>query len=167
MTTKTQRLAFLMSFIFILTVAAVYLFIASAIVPYWQGLSGAEIQDWFAGPFVRFSYMMIVVHLMSIGTTIWAYMLHRRSEQPFGMLWLVALVTLLICQAFNFTLFGGSYNLALQSGTLSADEALRILDNWDLFHKIRTASVCVSVLAMSVIFMRSTKAIVSHAETSG
>ena len=40
METKTQRLAFLLSFIFILTVAAVYLFIAVSIVPYWQDLSG-------------------------------------------------------------------------------------------------------------------------------
>lgn len=155
MTTTAQRLAFLMSFIFVLTVTAVYLFIAIAIVPYWQDLSGAEIQDWFAGPFVRFSYMMISVHLMSIATTIWAYVLHRRSKQPLGMLWLIALVTLLICQGFNFTLFGAIYNLALQTGTLDADVALQILDNWDFFHKVRTASVCVSALALAVIFMRS------------
>jgi len=55
MTTTTQRLVFLLSFIFILTVVAVYLFIATAIVPYWQDLSEAEVQDWFAGPLVRFS----------------------------------------------------------------------------------------------------------------
>lgn len=151
----TQRLSFLLAFIFILTVAAVYLFIAIAIVPYWQDLSGPEIQDWFAGPFVRFSYMMIFVHLMSIGTTIWAFVLHRRVEQPLRMLWWVALFSLLICQAFNFTLFGANYNLALQSGTLEADAALRILDNWDFFHKVRTASVCLSLLAMAAIFMIS------------
>lgn len=155
MTTQSQRLSFLLAFIFIVTVAAVYLFIASAIVPYWQELSGTEIQDWFAGPFVRFSYMMIFVHVMSIGTTIWAFVLHRRAEKPLKGLWVLALVTLLICQAFNFTLFGGNYNLALQSGTLDPETALQTLDNWDLFHKMRTASVCISAIAMALIFMRS------------
>ena len=163
METKTQRLAFLLSFIFILTVAAVYLFIAISIVPYWQDLSGAEIQDWFAGPFVRFAYMMVIVHLMSIATTIWAYVLHRREQQPLGALWLVALITLLISQAFNFTLFGGNYNLALQSGTLDADVALQTLDEWDLFHKIRTASVCISGLMMAVIYVKSTQAAADRA----
>ena len=157
MNTRNQRLSFLLSYVSIVTVAGVYLFIASALVPYWQGLSGTEIQDWFAGPFARFAYMMILVHLMSIGTTIWAFLLHRRSEQPLGMLWLVALVTLMICQVFNFTLFGGNYNLALQSGALDPEVALQTMDNWDFFHKVRTASVCVSAIVMSVIFMRSTR----------
>ena len=166
MTTNTQRLAFLLSFIFILTVAAVYLFIAVSIVPYWQDLSGVEIQAWFAGPFVRFSYMMIVVHLMSIGMTIWAFVLHRRAHPQFRALWLVALVTLLVCQAFNFTLFGGNYNLALQSGALEPDVALQTLDNWDFFHKIRTASVCVSAVVMALIFMRSTEEAAGRVETT-
>jgi hypothetical protein len=157
MNTPNQRLSFLLSFISIVTVAAVFLFIATGMVPYWQELSGTEIQDWFAGPFTRFAYMMIVVHLLSIGTTIWAFILHRKSEQPLGMLWLVALVTLMICQGFNFTLFGANYNLALQSGALEAEVALQTMDSWDFFHKVRTASVCVSAIAMAVIFMRSTK----------
>ena len=157
MNTRNQRLSFLLSYVSIVTVAGVYLFIASALVPYWQGLSGTEIQDWFAGPFARVAYMMILVHLMSIGTTIWAFLLHRRSEQPLGMLWIVALVTLMICQVFNFTLFGGNYNLALQSGALDPEVALQTMDNWDFFHKVRTASVCVSAIVMSVIFMRSTR----------
>lgn len=163
MNTQRQRLSFLLCFISILTVAAVFLFIASGLVPYWQELSGREIQDWFAGPFTRFAYMMIFVHLMSIGTTIWAFALHRRSEQPLGMLWFVVLITLLICQAFNFTLFGANYNLALQSGVLDPEVALQTLDNWDFFHKLRTASVCISAIVMAVIFMRSTK---SNNETS-
>src|SRR6056297_3013795 len=71
------------------------------------------------------------------------------------MLWPVALITLLIRQAFNFTLFGGNYRRAQQSGTRDADAALRTRDNWDSFHKVRTASVCASALAMAIIFMRS------------
>lgn len=157
MHTRNQRLSFLLSFVSILTVAAVFLFIATGLVPYWQELSGTEIQDWFAGPFTRFAYMMIVVHLLSIGTTIWAFILHRKSEQPLGMLWLVALVTLMICQIFNFTLFGANYNLALQSGTLEPQLALQTMDSWDFYHKVRTASVCISAIMMSVIFMRSGK----------
>lgn len=166
MNTVTQRLSFMLAFIFILTVTAVYLFIAISIVPYWQELLGKEIQDWFAGPFTRFAHMMVFVHLMSIATTIWAFVLHRHSKQPLLTLWLVALVTLLICQAFNFTLFGANYNLALQSGTLEPEVALQTMDSWDFFHKVRTASVCVSAIAMALIFMQYTKAAMGPAETS-
>jgi hypothetical protein len=166
MQTRSQRLSFLLAFIFNLTVAAVFLFIAIGLVPYWQELSGTEIQAWFAGPFTRFSYMMIFVHLMSIGTTIWAFVLHRHSEKPLGTRWLVALVALLICQAFNFTLFGANYNLALQSGTLEAAVALQTLDNWDFFHRLRTASVCISVVAMAAIFMRPTTVATGRANPS-
>lgn len=166
MKTNSQRLSFLLAFTSTLTVAAVFLFIASGMVPYWQELSGNEIQTWFAGPFTRFAYMMILVHLMSIGTMIWAFIVHRRTEQPLWTYWLVALVTLLVCQAFNFTLFGANYNLALQSGTLAPDVALQTMDNWDFFHKIRTASICVSTIAMMMIFMRSTKFAMGPANTS-
>lgn len=166
MTTVTQRLSFLLAFIFVLVVTAVYLFIAISIVPYWQELSGTEIQDWFAGPFTRFAHMMVFVHLMSIATTIWAFALHRRSKQPLWTLWHVALVTLLICQAFNFTLFGANYNLALQSGTLEPDVALQTLDDWDFYHKVRTASVCISSIALAFIFMQSAEAATDPAETS-
>lgn len=166
MQTRSQRLSFLLAFIFNLTVAAVFLFIAVGIVPYWQELSGAEIQTWFAGPFTRFSYMMIFVHFMSIGMTVWAFVLHHRSERPLGALWLIALVTLLICQAFNFTLFGANYNLALQSGVLEPEAALQILDNWDFYHKVRTASVCISVAVMGLIFMLSPKVAIATAEAA-
>lgn len=166
MNNNAQRLSFLFAFISTLTVAAVFLFIASGLVPYWQELSGREVQSWFAGPFTRFAYMMIFVHLMSIGTMIWAFVVHRRADQPLRTYWLVALVTLLVCQAFNFTLFGANYNLALQSQSLVPEVALQTIDNWDFFHKIRTASVSLSTIAMAVIFMRSTKAARGTADTS-
>jgi hypothetical protein len=103
---------------------------------------------------------------MSIVTMIWAFVVHRRADQPLRTYWLVALVTLLVCQAFNFTLFGENYNLALQSGTLAPEVALQTMDNWDFFHKIRTASVSLSTIAMAVIFMRSAKAAMGTAGTS-
>lgn len=166
MASKAERLSFLLAFIFTLTLAAVFLFIASGMVPYWQKLSGAELQSWFAGPFTRFAYMMIVVHLMSIGTMIWAFALHRRAEQSIKKLWYIAFVTLVIWQAFNFTLFGVNYNLALQSGTLDPDVALQTMDSRVFFHKVRKASVYVSVVALALIFLRSTTDATVRAESS-
>lgn len=166
MKTSSQRLSFMLAFIFTLTVAAVFLFIASGLVPYWQELSGTEVQKWFAGPFTRFAYMMIFVHLMSIGSIIWAFVVHRRAEQPLRTYWFIALVTLLACQGFNFTLFGANYNLALQSRMLEPEVALQTMDNWDFFHNIRTALVCVSVIAMVLISIQPTKVTVCSAKTS-
>ncbi|MEL6276562.1 MAG: hypothetical protein AAFU03_15800, partial [Bacteroidota bacterium] len=87
-------------------------------------------QAWWSGPFLRFSYLMAPVHLLSIVTMIYGYIVHRKDEKPFNQLWLLALVTLLICQGFNFLLHGSVYNPALQSSELSGEEALSTFDNW-------------------------------------
>lgn len=143
--------AYILAFTFVSAVAFVYLLIAIALAPYWQTLSGADIQAWWSGPFTRFSYLMVPVHLLSILTTIYAYTVHRKDEKPFNQLWLLALIMLLICQVFNFTLHGSVYNPALQSGILEEAEALSTFDNWDFYHTIRTAAVCISLLALIII----------------
>lgn len=148
-----RRLAFNLSFIFILIVSAVYMFLAIAIVPYWQGLSGSEVQSWFAGPFRRFGTMMVPVHLLSILTTILAFVL-LRCETDLRLLSL-ALVALLICQGLNFTLFATDLNPALQSGLLSDDGALAAFSRWAYWHNVRTAAVVVSAFAMFVIAVRA------------
>ena len=150
-----NEIIFTLSLVLIVVIAAVYTFIAIAIVPYWQTLSGLEIQDWFAGPFVRFAYMMAPVHILSIVITITAFFIHRRTSSPHRILWYVALITLLICQAFNFSVFGFDFNLALQSRELEPDVALVVLDNWDFYHSIRTLSVCISALCMMSILVLS------------
>ena len=149
MTTIQQRLAFNLSHTFILIVAAVYLFLETAIVPYWHDLSGVDLQAWFAGPFQRFAIMMVPVHLLSILTTVIALILLRKS--PHLRLMSLACITLLICQGFNFTLFATELNPALQSGMLSDNEAKLVLQSWSLWHDVRTAAVVVSALTMIVI----------------
>ena len=72
-------------------------------------------------------------------------------------LWLLGLITLLICQAFNFVLYGGFYNAALMSGTLEPQLALDTFDNWDFYHKVRTAFVLISLGALIVIGTKSKK----------
>ncbi|MEM9844467.1 MAG: hypothetical protein AAF965_06680 [Pseudomonadota bacterium] len=151
MDTKTQRVAFGLSFIFVVTIAAVFLFIAIALVPYWQGLSGAAVQDWFAGPFNRFSFMMVPAHFLSMAALGTAYFLHRKTV--WRRLFLFALVALLFCQAFNFTLYGAVLNPALQSQALSDEEALATLDRWDFFHNIRTLGVIVSAVTLAAIIV--------------
>ena len=76
------------------------------------------------------------------------------------MFWLFALVTLLVCQAFNFGLHGSVYNPALQSGTLEATEALEVFDKWSFYHHIRTASVCVSMTLLIFIGIQSKQEII-------
>lgn len=146
MTTLTPRFFLAMSVLFVITIAAVFLFIATAMVPYWQEMTGSEVQDWFAGPFVRFSYMMVPVHFLSIASLVLTYVLYRKTH--FKRTILVALIALLVCQAFNFALYGAVLNPALQSQELSSEVALATLDRWDLFHTIRTFFVAASALAL-------------------
>lgn len=155
-TTKKNR-AFILTFTFVSAIAFIYLFIAVGLVPYWQQLSGIEIQAWWSEHFVKFGFLMIFIHLLSIITGVYAYRLHRKEEKEIKRLWLVGLITLLICQAFNFVLYGGFYNAALMSGTLEPQIALDTFDNWDFYHKVRTAFVLVSLGALIVIGTKSKK----------
>ncbi|MEM6395590.1 MAG: hypothetical protein AAF741_04525 [Bacteroidota bacterium] len=138
---------------FVSAVAFIYVFIAIALVPYWQELSGTEIQSWWSGPFTRFSNIMVPIHFLSIITTIYAFIKNRKDADN-KTLWVIALITLLICQGFNFGLFGGVYNPALQSGVLEAQQALTTFEDWDLYHTLRTISVCVSLVALIIIGLR-------------
>ena len=152
MNTLAQRTAFGLSFILVTTIAAVFLFIGTALVPYWQEMSGSEVQEWFAGPFSRFSYMMVPVHFLSMAALGAAYFLHRKTS--LSRIILLAFVALLFCQAFNFTLYGGVLNPALQSQELSNAEALATLDRWAFFNAIRTLGVIVSSLALMAIIVK-------------
>lgn len=150
MTTKKTHTAYLFALTFVGSVAFIYAFIAIALVPYWQELSSAEIQSWWSGPFTRFSYIMVPLHLLSIIAMVYAFFKNRK-ESSGKALWFIALVTLLICQGFNFGVYGGVYNPALQSGTLAAPEALSTFDDWSFYHMIRTISVCGSLFALLMI----------------
>ena len=143
--------AFLAAYTFVAAITFVYLFLATAIVPYWQGLSGEEVQTWFMIHFDRFSILMVPVHFISIITMITAYIMHRKERIPLNRIWLVALVTLLICQFFNFVVYGGNFNVALSSGTLDPSVALETLDQWGFWHNVRTLSVCISLFSLFAI----------------
>jgi hypothetical protein len=97
---------------------------------------------------------MIFIHLLSIISTIYAYNVHSKQLKR---LWLIALVTLLICQALNFVRYGGFYNTALMSGTLEPQIALETFDNWDFYHKVRTAFIWISFISLIVIGIKSKK----------
>ncbi|MEM9830804.1 MAG: hypothetical protein AAF944_09200 [Bacteroidota bacterium] len=148
-----KNTSYIFAFTFVSAVAFIYAFIAIGLVPYWQELSGTEIQSWWAGPFTRFSIIMVPLHFLSIITMVYAF-IKNRKESNGKALWLTALITLLICQAFNFGLYGGVYNPALQSGTLEVQQALTTFDNWDLYHTVRTISVYISLVALIIIGLR-------------
>ena len=128
-----------------------FVFLAVGIVPYWQSLSGNEIQDWFADHFGRFSWMMIPVHLLAIGTTVTAFVLDRRRNGRSPLIWWVALGGLLISQTFNFTIYGNVLNPDLSSQTLEAADALDTLDTWAALHIVRTAFVVIALGALAAI----------------
>ena len=152
-----KNTAYILTFIFVSAIAFIYLFIAVGMVPFWQQLSGIEIQAWWSDHFVRFGFLMIFIHLLSIVSSIYAYRLQRKEEKQIKRLWLLALITLLICQAFNFVLYGGFYNAALLSGTLEPQIALETFDNGDFYHKVRTAFVGISLISLTVIGIKSKK----------
>lgn len=143
----------------IVTNAAVYLFLAVAIVPYWQTLSGAEIQSWFGEHFGRFAPMMVPVHMLAIVTTLAAAWVHRGRTGTDRILWVIVVVGLLVSQAFNFTVYAQSLNPDLTSGELTAAAALDTLDTWDSLHLVRTAFVIISAVAtMTLAATAPTKA---------
>ncbi len=141
------RPVFAASFLFVAVNAGVFLFLGIGIVPYWESLTGEELQTWFADHFGRFSWMMIPVHLLAISTTITAFVLARRHDGGSTATWWIALVGLLSSQAFNFTIFGNVLNPDLSSQTLDPAEALDTLDTWRTLHWIRTALVLASAAA--------------------
>lgn len=151
MKTYSQTTAFTLAFILVTGISFVYLFLAIGIVPYWQTLSGAEIQAWFQNHFGRFAVLMGPVHILSIITIVTAYVMHRKEAGVLRWLWLVALITLFICQFFNFVVYGANFNPSLQSGTLDPDAALTLFDRWDFWHIVRTISVCISMVCLGFI----------------
>jgi hypothetical protein len=96
---------------------------------------------------------MVPIHFLSIITMVYAFIVNRKDSNN-KILWWIALITLLICQGFNFGLYGGVYNPALQSSTLEAQEALTTFDNWDMYHTIRTISVCMSLVTLIIIGLK-------------
>ncbi|MEM9042231.1 MAG: anthrone oxygenase family protein [Actinomycetota bacterium] len=135
----------------IVTNAAVYLFLAVAIVPYWQTLSGQAIQEWFDDHFGRFATMMVPVHVLAIATTLAAASFQRGRTGSGRVLWVVVVIGLLVSQAFNFTVFATSLNPDLSSTTLTASEALDTLDDWGTLHLVRTFFVVVSAAATTTL----------------
>ncbi|MEM9464095.1 MAG: DUF1772 domain-containing protein [Actinomycetota bacterium] len=135
--------------------AGVFAFLAVGIVPYWQSLSGDELQNWFADHFGRFSWMMIPVHLLAIATTVTAFVLERRRAGGSPLIWWIALGGLLASQAFNFTVYGSVLNPDLSSQTLEASDALDTLDTWAALHVVRTTLVVVAAGALAMIITSS------------
>ncbi|MEO0565567.1 MAG: hypothetical protein AAF125_25900 [Chloroflexota bacterium] len=150
MTKRTQSL-FFASYTFIATVAAVYLFIAIAIVPYWQTLSGTEIQAWFGAHFGNFATMMVPVHGLTILTTIALFVVNRKATGTRRVLWLVMLVSMLICEVGFSAYFGAVLNDPLSSGALEADIALATLDQWDTLHVVRTVFIFIALVCLIVL----------------
>ncbi|MEM9564506.1 MAG: DUF1772 domain-containing protein [Actinomycetota bacterium] len=155
-----------LSRLFIVTNAAVYAFLAVAIVPYWQTLSGDEIQAWFADHFGRFATMMVPVHLLAITTTIAAAVTNRHRLRAEAGLWGMVLVGLLASQAFNFTLFAVVLNPDLSSQTLTPTDAIDTLDDWDTWHTVRTLLVLASAAAIVTLTTRTAGSSVVASEAS-
>ena len=133
----TRPLAFTLAFATVTAVAFIFLFLGVGLVPYWQELSGPAVQAWWAGPFTRFTPLMGPIHLASIAAMVWAFVVHRR--EPARWLWVGALLGLLGCQAFNFTVYGTDLNPTLASQALDEATALATFDRWASLHTVRTA----------------------------
>ncbi|MEM6534660.1 MAG: hypothetical protein AAF613_03375 [Pseudomonadota bacterium] len=147
-------ITYILTVLLVTAIVWVYLFIAVAVVPLWHTLSGEGVQAWFQNEFGRFAILMVPIHMLSIPVTITAFILNRRGQPGHvQLLWLAALIGLLVCQGFNFILYGGNFNPALSSGTLSPEEALTVLGQWDFYHTVRTFFVCLSLASLTAIFL--------------
>ena len=129
----------------------IYLFITIGLTPYWQTLSGSEVQVWFSGPFTGFSFLMVPLHLLSMAIMLVAVIYNWYRDLS---LWLLAAIALFVCQGFNIFLHNAILNPALQSGMLSQHEALITFDNWDIYHRMRTIAALISMAILMIISMR-------------
>lgn len=146
-----RSISYTLAFTFVSAVSFIFLFLAVGMVPYWHSLSGTDIQDWWSGPFVNFSTIMVPIHLCSIVSIILGFYFHRTEKGIQRTFWIIALLGLLVCQGFNFILYGANINPTLQSGTLTEVEALTAFNKWDFYHSVRTIFVCISLLALILI----------------
>ncbi|MEM8897307.1 MAG: hypothetical protein AAGC85_04350 [Bacteroidota bacterium] len=94
---------------------------------------------------------MVPIHLCSIVSIILGFYYHRTEKGIQQAFWIIALLGLLVCQGFNFTLYGANINPTLQSGILTEVEALTTFDDWEFYHIIRTVFVCISLLVLILI----------------
>ena len=80
MNVTKKNTVYILTFIFVSAIAFIFLFIAVGMVPFWQQLSGIEIQAWWTDHFVKFGFLMIFIHLLSIISTIYAYNVHSKQD---------------------------------------------------------------------------------------
>ena len=150
MNSKQNSVVLTLTLIFIAFLSAVYLFIAISIIPFWQTLNGIEIQTWFADHFGRFPVMMIPVHILCIVLVITGYTLHRKHKTDMPALWLLTLISLVLCEATT-PIFFVTANASLSSAVLPAAEGLQMLDDWSWWHNIRTFFVFITLICLGVI----------------
>lgn len=148
-----QKTLLTFTLILITTLTAVYLFIGIAIIPFWQTLSGIEIQVWFRDHFVRFPTMMNLVHILSTISMTACYIVFRKSDKRTHLLALTALIFLILCEA-TYPLIYADANAALSSVELSPEEALTTLDGWTYWHPIRTLFTGITLLCLGIMNTR-------------
>lgn len=156
MNRQTRRLAFLMAFIFVLQLASIIVYIAVYTSPYLQDFTHPDAKTWFAGSFMRFSYTMVAFYLMATGATLWAFVVHYRSDPPLGVRWLTELLCFYTFIILFVFFFAGDFYLALERGVLGENVTLQIAANHDLYETGRLAAFVVSFLIIALIYVRVT-----------
>ena len=115
------------------------LFIAVAMVPYWNSLDPNEFSSWFATNARFIGRLMIPLGgLAVIATVLAAAYAHSRRHPGWRWLGLAALLALLI--AAVYPLYYTSANAALGSQTLGPSEIAAELVRWQTWHWARVAA---------------------------
>lgn len=154
MDTQTRRIAFPMALIFMLMVVSAVVCAAIYMSPHLKDFAHPDAKNWFAGPFMQFTYAMVVVYLVATAATILVFVLHYRSDPRLGVRWLAELLKLyVLIVTFSF-FFDYDFWVALDRGALSDNVTLHIMENRDLFEAGRLVAVIVSLLIIALTYLR-------------
>lgn len=151
MNTQTRRLAILMALILVLMVVSAIVAFAVFMSPHLEDFAHPDAKNWFAGPYMQFTYTMVVVYLVETEATLLAFVLHYSADPPIGVGWLSELLTLyVLIIAFSF-FFDYYFWVALDRGVLSDKVTLHITENRDLLEAGRRVAFIESLLIIALI----------------
>ncbi len=124
-----------------------FLFIAVAIVPFWQSLKGADVTVWFNNNFGRFPKLMVPLNLLTF-IAISTGLYQNRKNIDTKKYWWLAFIFIFLC-SITYPIFFDGANTAISSGN-SLDESINsLIDSWETWHYLRSA---LSFLSLSILF---------------
>lgn len=149
---KNQNTNLILAILFNSLFVGAFLFIAVAIVPFWQSITDSEIVIWFNNNFEKFPMLMIPLNLLTF-VTISLSMYHNRKQPSTKKIWLIALIFIFLC-SITYPVFFDGTNKAILASTDQNDHIKTLIDQWEIWHYVRTGFAMLSLLSLLMISLK-------------